>query len=222
MLVAGIIGVLFFYVYDTQIRIVMNTTQREQIISSSEPEVLLFSETEGEIVQIVTCEMETLTGLGVQFFVPEEAKLEGTLSGTVTDLTTGEVLSVNELDMSGAIDGEYINFLFAHEVTDSKPHTFEIRLIPSEELKSTELGIYTNEDGELITQVHEYFNIFLKKYFFFMFVAIEVFAMLIYWMACVKKCKIETTVLVSLLLLGLVYNFLLLPFMSQMKERILI
>ena len=214
MLVAGIIGVLFFYVYDTQIRIVMNTTQRSQIISDSEPETLLFSEAEGEIVQVVTCEKETLTGLGVQLFVPEEVELKGTLNGKVTDLTTGEVLSENVLDMSGAIDGEYINFLFVHEVTDTKAHTFEIRLIPSEELKTTELGIYTDDDGNLITQVHEYFNIFLKKYFFFMFVAVELFAMIIYWMVCVKKCKIETTVFVSLLLLGLVYNFLLLPFMS--------
>ena len=214
MLVAGIIGVLFFYVYDTQIRIVMNTTQRSQIISDSEPETLLFSEAEGEIVQVVTCEKETLTGLGVQLFVPEEVELKGTLNGKVTDLTTGEVLSENVLDMSGAIDGEYINFLFIHEVTDTKAHTFEIRLIPSEELKTTELGIYTDDDGNLITQVHEYFNIFLKKYFFFMFVAVELFAMIIYWMVCVKRCKIETTVFVSLLLLGLVYNFLLLPFMS--------
>ena len=214
MLAAGIIGVLFFYVYDTQIRIVMNTTQRSQIISDSEPETLLFSEAEGEIVQVVTCEKETLTGLGVQLFVPEEVELKGTLNGKVTDLTTGEVLSENVLDMSGAIDGEYINFLFIHEVTDTKAHTFEIRLIPSEELKTTELGIYTDDDGNLITQVHEYFNIFLKKYFFFMFVAVELFAMIIYWMVCVKKCKIETTVFVSLLLLGLVYNFLLLPFMS--------
>ena len=214
MLAAGIIGVLFFYVYDTQIRIVMNTTQRSQIISDSEPETLLFSEAEGEIVQVVTCEKETLTGLGVQLFVPEEVELKGTLNGKVTDLTTGEVLSENVLDMSGAIDGEYINFLFIHEVTDTKAHTFEIRLIPSEELKTTELGIYTDDDGNLITQVHEYFNIFLKKYFFFMFAAVELFAIIIYWMVCVKKCKIETTVFVSLLLLGLVYNFLLLPFMS--------
>ena len=214
MLVIGIVAVLFFYVYDTQIRIVMNTTEREQIISASEPETLLFSEAENEIIQLVKCEEETLTGLGVQLYVPENAELKGTLAGTVTDLTTGEVLSENVLDMSGAIDGEYINFLFTHEVTDTKAHTFEIKLTPSEELQDTELGIYTTEKGELTTQVHKYFNIFLKKYFFFMFVAAELFAMLFYWMVFIKKCKIETTVFVSLLFLGLIYNFLLLPYMS--------
>lgn len=213
-LVAGIVGLLFFYVYDTQIRIVMNTTEREQIISASEPEILPFSETENEILQLVTCEEDTLTGLGVQLYVPENAELKGTLSGKVTDLTTGEVLSENVLDMSGAIDGEYMNFLFTHEVKETEDHVFEICLTPSEELKNTELGIYTTEDGELITQAHKYFNIFLKKYFFFMFVAVEIFAVLFYWMVFVKKCKIETTVLVSLLFLGLIYNFLLLPYMS--------
>lgn len=47
-----------------------------------------------------------------------------------------------------------------------------------------------------------------------MFAAVEVFALLLYWMIFVKKCRMETTVLVSILLLGLVYNFLLLPYMS--------
>lgn len=214
LFVAGLVGVLFFYVYDTQIRIVMNTTEREAVISSEEAKILLFSETEEEIIQKIMVEEERLTGLGVMIHVPEDVKPQGTLSASVEDLTTGEILSESVLDLSGAIDGEYINFLFAHEVVDTKAHIYEIRLTPSEELMSTELGIYTTEEGELFTQIHKYFNIFLKKYFFFMFVAAEIFAVLFYWMVCVKKCKIETTVLVSLLFLGLIYNFLLLPYMS--------
>ena len=217
LLTVGIVAALFFYVYDTQIRIVMNTTERAEIISASsteEAEILTFSESEDEIVQIVKCKEETLTGLGVMISVPEGAVPMGTLAARVTDLNSGEVLSENMLDMANAIDGEYINFLFTHEVNDGAAHSFEIRLTPSEELKATELGIYTNEEGDLLTQVHKYFNIFLKKYFFFMFVAAELFAVLFYWMVFVKKCKVETTVLVSLLFLGLVYNFLLLPYMA--------
>jgi len=217
LLVVGIVGLLFFYVYDTQIRIVMNTTERAEVIyvsSAETPGILNFAEAEGEIVQIVKCEEETLTGLGVKICVPEEATAAGTLTARVTDLNSGEVLSENVLDMSGAIDGEYINFLFTHEVNDGVAHSFEIRLTPSEELKGTQLGIYTNEEGELLTQVHKYFNIFLKKYFFFMFIAVEVFAMLFYWMVFIKKCKIETVVLVSLLFVGMIYNFLLLPYMA--------
>ena len=214
ILAVGLVALLFFYVYDTQIRIVMNTTEREDVISCEEPEILRFSEAEGDIVQKITSEEERLTGLGVMIHVPEEALLQGTLDAKVTDLTTGEILSESTLDMSGAIDGEYINFLFTHEVADTKAHTYEIRLTPSAELKTTELGIYATEEGEFFTQVHKYFNIFLKKYFFFMFVAVEAFVVLFYWMAFIKKCKIETTVLVSLLFLGLIYNFLLLPYMS--------
>ncbi len=214
VLAVSIVAVLFFYVYDTQIRIVMNTTERAEVISADEPEVMQFHKMNETFVYTVTCEEETLTGLGVKLHVPEEAKLQGTLSGTVKDLTTGEVLSENILDMSGAIDGEYINFLFTHEVTDTKAHTFEITLQPSAELRASELGIYTTENEEPLTQVHKYFNIFLKKYFFFMFAAVEVFAVVFYWMAFVKKCKIETTILVSLLFIGLIYNFLLLPYMA--------
>ena len=117
LLTVGIVAVLFFYVYDTQIRIVMNTTERAEVISVSsteEPEILTFAEAEDEIIQIVKCKEETLTGLGVMISVPEGAVPTGTLAARVTDLNSGEVLSENILDMANAIDGEYINFLFIH------------------------------------------------------------------------------------------------------------
>lgn len=214
LLIVGIVAALFFYVYDTQIKIVMNTTEREQIISAGEPEILQFSDAEGEIVWRITCKEETLTGLGVQLCVPEEAAGSGMLFGTVKELSTGEILSENSMDMGEAIDGEYMNFLFTHPVADGRSHTYEIRLTPSEELRKTELGIYTTEEGEPLTQVHKYFHIYLKKYFFAMFLGAELFAVLFWWMVFVKKCRIETTTLVSLLFLGLLYNFLLLPYMS--------
>ena len=47
-----------------------------------------------------------------------------------------------------------------------------------------------------------------------MFVAAEAFAMLFYWMVFMKKCRIETITLVSILLVGIIYNFLLLPYMA--------
>ena len=47
-----------------------------------------------------------------------------------------------------------------------------------------------------------------------MFVAVEAFAMLFYWMVFIKKCKIENVVLVSILFVGLIYNFLVLPYMA--------
>lgn len=211
---AGIVALVFFYVYDTQLRIVMNTTERAELVTETEPEVLLFSETDGDIVETIRCEEETLTGLGVRLHVPLRAETAGTLRGSVTDLTTGEVLSENVLDMTTAIDGEYMNFIFTHVIEGNEPHSFEIRLTPSEELKGTELGLYTAKNGELLTQVHKYFNIFLKKYFFFMFAAAELFAALFYYMVFVRKCKLETTVLVSILCIGIFYNFLLLPYMA--------
>ncbi len=212
--VAGLLAVVFYYLYDSQIRIVMNTTERTGVITSADPKVLLFEDTEDEIVQQYVCQADSLTGIGVQLAVPEEAKLQGTLQGSVTDLTAREVLSEVVFDGAGAIEGEYINLIFTHAVEDAKGHTFEVRLIPSEEIKESGLGLYVTEDGELLTQIHEYFNIFLKKYFFFMFFAAEAFAMLFYWMVFIKKCRLETTVLVSLLFLGLFYNFLILPYMA--------
>lgn len=212
ILAVGIVGVLFFYVYDTQIRIVMNFTEREAIVTCKDPQILHFSEMKQSEHQNISYESETMTGLGVMLYAPEEGEKAGTLDVTVTNCSTGEILSESTLELSDAIDGEYINFLFTHEVKGSGE--FEISLNPSEKLQETELGIYTDEAGEWLTQVHKYFNIFLKKYFFAMFAVTELFTMLFYWMVFIRKCKLETTVLVSVLFVGMIYNFLLLPYMA--------
>lgn len=213
-LAVGIVALLFFYVYDTQIRIVMNSTEREAVVSCEEPKVLEFSKMEGTIQSTLSCQTESLTGLGVMVCVPEGETGAGTLEAVVTDLSNGEILCESMLDLSEAIDGEYVNFLFSHEVEANEGKQFSIRLTPSKELQETNLGIYTDETGEWLTQIHKYFHIFLKKYFFAMFVAVELFTMLFYWMVFVKKCRLETTVLVSLLFIGMIYNFLMLPYMA--------
>ncbi|MGN0335855.1 MAG: DUF2142 domain-containing protein [Lachnospiraceae bacterium] len=228
--VAGLIAAVFFYLYDSRIRIVMNTTERTQVIDTDEPEILLFEDVEDGLVQTYICDAKELTGIGVRMYVPEAAVLTGTLTGSVEDLTDQEVLSEIVFDAADAIDGEYVNFIFKHSVEEAQGHAFEIRLYPSEEIKNSGIGLYVTEedaypehslvkDGErcdfdLLTQIHEYFNIFLKKYFFFMFAGAEVFAMLFYWMVFIRKCRLETTVLVSLLFLGIFYNFLILPYMA--------
>lgn len=213
-LAVGIVALLFFYVYDTQIRIVMNSTQREAVVSCEEPKVLEFSKMERTIQSTLSCQTETLTGLGVMVCVPEGETGAGNLEAVVTDLSNGEILCESILDLSQAIDGEYVNFLFSHEVEANEGKQFSICLTPSKELQETALGIYTDETGEWLTQIHKYFHIFLKKYFFAMFVAVELFTMLFYWMVFVKKCRLETTVLVSLLFIGMIYNFLMLPYMA--------
>ena len=107
LLVVGIVGLLFFYVYDTQIRIVMNTTERAEVITSSEPEVLQFANAEGDIVQIVTCEEETLTGLGVMIHVPEGAIPKDGPSAGVTMVTSiASLLTQRKVRSKIAMTGE--------------------------------------------------------------------------------------------------------------------
>lgn len=230
LLVAVLVGSVFYYLYDSQIRIVMNTTKRQQIISAEEPEILKFSDVEDQLIQKFVCEADTLTGVGIQMAVPEDALFQGSIYGKVTDLTAGEVLSEVVFEGTDAIEKEYMNLLFTKEVTDAKDHVFEILLEPSDEIKDSGMGFYVSKeavsedqnliiDGQevslnLITQIHEYFHIFLKKYFFMMFAAAELFSMLLYWMIFVKNCKLETLTLTAILGLGLFYSFLILPYMA--------
>lgn len=68
----------------------------------------------------------------------------------------------------------------------------------------------TSEEGACVC-AYLYFNIFLKKFFFFLFLGAEAFACLFVYLTFIRKTKLTTVFLVTVLFLGLVYNVLLTP-----------
>ncbi len=203
-------ALLFFYLYDTKIRIAQNTTEKVTLFQT-DGDAIPVTEEHASLKQIVHPEQDQLTGFGVRFWLEEDAVLnEGTMHAVVTDLTLSEVLCETDIQAGQFISGEYVGLLFENSQTGVKDHSYEISLTFSPELWDSGLEVLTSGDN-LCVNAYLYFNIFLKKFFFFMFLGVEAFIVLFWYLAFVRKARIETVFLVTVLGLGLFYNVLLTP-----------
>lgn len=205
-----LLALLFFYLYDTQVRIAQNTTEKVTILKA-DGETLPVTEETAKLSQLVIPGEDRLTGLGVRFYLEDEAKLtEGSMHASVTDLTLGQVLCETDVDASQFISGEYIGLLFHDSQDGVADHEYRIDLLFSPELWDSGLALMTSDEG-LCVNAYLYFNIFLKKFFFYMFLGTEAFLCLFWYMAFVKKSRLENVFLVTILFFGLIYNVMLTP-----------
>lgn len=205
------VALIFFYLYDTKIRIAQNTTERVTILEP-DGETQEITEENAYYRQLVHPEQDSLTGLGVRFFVEADNTLtdEGIMHARVTDLSTGKVMCETDVAASAFISGEYVGLLFDDSQTGVADHDYEIELTFSPELLNRGLSLMTSEEGACVC-AYLYFNIFLKKFFFFLFLGAEAFACLFVYLTFIRKTKLTTVFLVTVLFLGLVYNVLLTP-----------
>ncbi len=203
-------ALLFFYLYDTKIRIAQNTTEKVTLLQT-DGDAIPVTEEHASLSQVVKPEQDQLTGFGVRFWLDDGAVLnEGTMHAVVTDLTLSEVLCETDIQAGQFISGEYVGLLFENSQTGVEDHSYEISLTFSPELWDSGLEVLTSGDN-LCVNAYLYFNIFLKKFFFFMFLGVEAFIALFWYLAFVRKARIETVFLVTVLGLGLFYNVLLTP-----------
>lgn len=205
-----LVALLFFYLYDTQIRIAQNTTEKTAVLKA-DGETLPVTEETAFISQTVYPKEDRLTGLGVRFYLEEGVSpSEGTMEASVTDVTLGQVMCETEVSASRFISGEYIGLLFENSQTGVADHEYRIDLSFSPELWDSGLELMTSGD-DLCVNAYLYFNIFLKKFFFFMFLGVEAFVCLFWYLVFVRRVRIEQVFLVTVLFLGLIYNVMITP-----------
>ncbi len=213
-----LVALLFYYLYDTQIRIAQNTTEKSAVLSAN-GNLLAVSEEHAQLTQQVRPQEDRLTGFGVRFFVEPEAVLgAGHMHASVTDLTLGELLCETDIEAGQFISGEYVGLLFRDSQEGVKDHLYQIDLAFSEELWDSGLSVMES-DGGLCVNAYLYFNIFLKRFFFFVFLGTELFVCLFWYLAFVKKSRIENVFLATVLFLGLLYNVLLTPQMAPDEAK---
>ncbi len=206
------VAAVFLYLYDTQIRIAQNTTEKAAVIPA-DGETLPVNEENREISQIVKPGQDRLTGLGVRFYIEPEygaGPTEGSMHASVTDLTLDQVLCETDIPAAQFISGEYTGLLFHDSQTGVRDHEYRIDLVFSPELWNSGLEIITGEEG-ICVNAYLYFNIFLKRFFFFLFLGVEGFVCLFWYLLIVKRARMENVLLAALLFCGLVYNVLLTP-----------
>lgn len=130
-----------------------------------------------------------MTGFGVRFWLEEGAVLhEGAMHATVTDLTLSERLCETDIQAGQFISGEYVGLLFENSQVGVRDHTYRIDLTFSPELWNSGLEVLTSGDN-LCINAYLYYNIFLKKFFFFMFLGMEAFITLFWYLVFVRKTR---------------------------------
>lgn len=212
------VALIFLYLYDTQIRIAQNTTEKTTVYGA-DGETLPVNEENQTLSQKVMPKEEYLTGLGVRFFMEEGVVLsEGSMKATVTDLTLSQVLCETKVDASAFLSGEYAGLLFQDSQEGVADHEYQIDLSFSPELWDSGLAVMTSDEG-LCVNAYLYFNIFLKRFFFFIFLGVELFACLFWYVAFVKRARLENVLLLLILGFGLFYNILLSPQMVPDEEK---
>lgn len=231
-LLLAFVAVIFLYVYDVQIRKAMNSTHREVVMKDNN-ELLAVDASSKELEQYYTAEEDTLVGLGIRVDLSEDFAGEGMVEAEVTDVTSKEaekLLCTAQIPASGLLDGQYMGLIFDESQSGIKGHTYRIRLRFSEELLGSGLSLYVTPEGyypenslyidgeesenRLSMNAHSYFNLFLKKYFFGMFLFAEAAAAGFYYLTFMRRCRIEKVFLFTVLCLGVIYNFLLVPYMT--------
>ena len=146
------------------------------------------------------------------------------------DITEGELLCETVIGADSLLDGQYMGLIFQHTQSNIQGHTYEVRLEFSEELLGSGLSVIVTPEGyyeenalyingeesasRLSMNAHTYFNIFLKKYFFVMFLFFEAMSAGFYYLAFIRRCRVEKVFLFTILCLGVIYNFILTPYMT--------
>lgn len=227
-----IVALIFYYVYDVQIREAMNSTHRE-VVMRDNGELLPVTADSREMVQYYTTEEDELVGLGIRMDLSEDFAGQGTVHAEVRDVTDAEegvLLCAADVDASTLLDGQYMGLIFDSSQSGIKGHTYEIRLEFSDELLDSGLSVivtpagyygenplYVNgeeRENRLSMNAHTYFNLFLKRYFFAMFLFAEFMAAGFYYLAFLRRCRIEKVFAFTILCLGVIYNFVLTPYMT--------
>lgn len=227
-----IVALIFYYVYDVQIREAMNSTHRE-VVMRDNGELLPVTADSREMVQYYTTEEDELVGLGIRMDLSEDFAGQGTVHAEVRDVTDAEegvLLCAADVDASTLLDGQYMGLIFDSSQSGIKGHTYEIRLEFSDELLDSGLSVivtpagyygenplYVNgeeSENRLSMNAHTYFNLFLKRYFFAMFLFAEFMAAGFYYLAFLRRCRIEKVFVFTILCLGVIYNFVLTPYMT--------
>lgn len=206
------VAAVFLYLYDTQIRIAQNTTEKAAVIPA-DGETMPVNEENRLVSQTVRPGEDMLTGLGVRFYIDPEHEpglTEGSMHASVTDLTLGQTVCETDIAAGQFISGEYVGLLFHDSQTGVMDHTYRIDLVFSPELWDSGLEIMTGEEG-ICVNAYLYFNIFLKRFFFFLFLGVEGFLCLFWYAVIVKRVRLEHVLFITLLFCGLVYNVLLAP-----------
>lgn len=232
-IVLFIITVIFYYLYDTQIRKAMNTSD-QQIVMTDDGNKMPITSDMKEIRQTFVCKEKTAVGLGFKLDIPNSAIMSGDLRIQILNKETQEILCDTQMPLNEILSGQYIGLVFKHSQMDSYNEVFEIIATMPDNLTNQTMSLYITgndayPDNTLMVDgqarnysmgmiVYTNFHYFVRTYFLTIYAFICIVATILYYMIAIKNSKIEKIFLVSVISLGIVYSFIILPYMAPDEE----
>ena len=237
-------ALLFLYIYDVQIRKAMNSTHREVVMKDNSELLPVTAESREMVQYYTTAEKELVglgvrmdlsenfAGEGTihaEVYDVTDTRKDG-VSESDSPAVDGSLLCAADISASTLLDGQYMGLIFDESQKNTRGRTYEIRLEFSEELVDSGLSVIVTPEGyypenrffvngtesenRLSMNAHTYFNLFLKKYFFGVFLLAEFLCAGFYYLTFIRRCRIEKVFLFTILCLGLLYNVMLTPYMT--------
>ncbi len=232
-IVLFIITVIFYYLYDTEIRKAMNTTDKE-VVMEDEGNFMPITADMKEFRQTLIMKQKEAVGLGFKLNIPNSGVMDGDLHIRIINKETEEILCDTNISLQEVLSDEYIGLIFNQSQTDTYGKSFELVVNFPDTVADQTMSLYVTKDGAYADNsffvdggmqsfnmgmiVYTSFHHFIRTYFLALYMGICLAAVFLYYLIAVRKFKIETVYLFSLLAIGIIYSFIILPYMAPDEE----
>lgn len=218
------------YVYRTDIRVAMNTTN-DVVISSVGTGKINISDKVKTITQEFTTTEQELIGISPAFFMENPAAdRTGAIEAVVYKNNQTEIARAT-IDISEIDNGFSWKIMFAEKETQANNQTYTLQITFPENIAQYDMSMaVTNEDSEkavvnekeakygLYLKGHIELNHFVRPYFIAICGILAVFSVLMYYLFFIKKAGLEWCAFFSILVVGGIYGFLITPYMVPDEE----
>ena len=225
-----VVWAILFYIYRGVIVPAAGTAVTQTCIDTTGEYGYLFEVSDGEmeLVQSFFVTSPELSGLGLTVQSKDGSLVEQVKAQVrLVDGMTKEPIFDDEVIVNNVLAATHLNIIFDEKIEEAQDMYMEMRVIFSEECASR-IQVHGSQNPqyeylecqlnrESIPQgigLEQYvvFGHFILNLFKIFVVALSLFIIAIYWMVFIKKSKLENIYLVAVLVLGLFYSLVLVPF----------
>lgn len=218
------------YVYRTDIRVAMNTTKDAVITSVGTGKIKITQDVNKITQEFVTSE-EELIGISPAFFMENPAAdRTGIIEAVV--LRNGETeIARTTIHVSEIENGFSWKIMFPEKEVQANKAKYQLVLEFPEDISEYEISMavtneetqkaYVNEteaDYGLSLKGHVELNHFVRSYFMIICGIVTAFGVLLYYLMNIKKVDLAWCAFLSILVVGVIFGFLITPYMVPDEE----
>lgn len=230
-LVFVIVAGCVVYVYRTDIRVAMNTTEDITITAVGSGKLKLTNKIQ-EVRQEFVTDSKELLGVSPAFYMEnEEAGRTGVIEAVVYEGSDREIAR-SSIDISEISNGFYWKIMFSQTEQSANQKKYTLVLKFPENISKYKMSMAVTEETQVTAVIndkeqaecglaikgHVALNHFVRTYFMALCGILLAFSVLLYYLLVVKKVSISWCAFFSILVVGGIYGFLITPYMVPDEE----